>query len=179
MVTFGIHPFVWTDAWSYESVHLIERAKALGFDVLDIPVRTLDDRDVQATRAELEALGMRAVAVAGVADPHNLTSNDELVYGPGRGLLWPDQQACWAGADRERTGAQRRWSERTRALRSGLWRKPCAGAGQPLRDLSAQYDSTGPRHAGAGGRMECGAVVGYLSYEHRGKGLLRLTGQRR
>lgn len=80
MVTFGIHPFVWTDAWSYESVHLIERAKALGFDVLDIPVRTLDDRDVQATRAELEALGMRAVAVAGVADPHNLTSNDELVW---------------------------------------------------------------------------------------------------
>jgi D-psicose/D-tagatose/L-ribulose 3-epimerase len=79
-VTFGIHPFLWTDVWSYESVHFIERARELGFDVLDIPVRTLDERDVRATRAQLEALGMRAVAVAGIAEPYNLASNDELVW---------------------------------------------------------------------------------------------------
>lgn len=79
MVAFGIHPFVWTDAWSHESVHLIERAQSLGFDLLDIPVRTLDEIDVQATRSELDALGMRAVAVAGVGEPYDLTSDDTEV----------------------------------------------------------------------------------------------------
>jgi len=79
MVTFGIHPFVWTDAWSHESVHLIERAQDLGFGVLDIPVRTLDERDIQATRTKLDALDMRAVAVAGVGEPYDLTSDEESV----------------------------------------------------------------------------------------------------
>ena len=79
MVAFGIHPFVWTDAWSCASVHLIERARHLGFDALDIPVRTLDERDLEATRSRLDALGMRAVAVAGVGQPCDLTSTDESV----------------------------------------------------------------------------------------------------
>jgi len=79
MVTFGIHPFIWTSTWTQKSVHLIERAQSLGFQALDIPVRTLDERDIQATRTELDALGMRVVAVAGVGEPHDLTSDDESI----------------------------------------------------------------------------------------------------
>jgi D-psicose/D-tagatose/L-ribulose 3-epimerase len=76
---FGIHPFVWTDAWSYQSVPLIERAYRLGFDLLDIPVRTLNEQDVVATRSNLETLGMRAVAVAGVGAPYDLSADDHSV----------------------------------------------------------------------------------------------------
>lgn len=79
MLTFGIHPFVWTDAWGHAAVHLIGRARHLGFGALDIPVRTLDEQDVKATRSELDALRMRAVAVAGVGEPYDLTSDDKSV----------------------------------------------------------------------------------------------------
>ena len=79
MVDFGIHPFVWTSAWTHESVPLIERAHALGFAGMDIPVRTLDERDIQATRTKLRDLGMRAVAVAGVGEPYNLAFDEESV----------------------------------------------------------------------------------------------------
>lgn len=87
MVAFGIHPFVWTDAWSCASVHLIERARHLGFDALDIPVRTLDQRDVETTRSQLDALGMGSVAVAGVGGPYDLTSDDESVRDATLGYL--------------------------------------------------------------------------------------------
>lgn len=79
MIRFGIHPFVWTSAWTHESVHLIERAQGLGFQALDIPVRTLDERDIHATRTKLDALSMRVVAVAGVGEPYNLVSDEESV----------------------------------------------------------------------------------------------------
>jgi len=77
MIDFGIHPFVWTSAWNHESVPLIERAHALGFAVMDVPVRTLDERDVRATKTKLDTMGMYAVAVAGVGEPYDLTSEDE------------------------------------------------------------------------------------------------------
>lgn len=43
MVDFGIHPFFWTSAWTRESVPLIERAQALGFTVMDIPVQGMKE----------------------------------------------------------------------------------------------------------------------------------------
>ncbi|MFH1929718.1 MAG: sugar phosphate isomerase/epimerase family protein [Chloroflexota bacterium] len=79
MIDFGIHPFIWTSSWNHESVHLIERAQHIGFQALDIPVRTLDDRDIHATRTKLDALSMRVVAVAGVGEPYNLISDEESV----------------------------------------------------------------------------------------------------
>lgn len=79
MVDFGVHPFIWTSAWTYESVPLIERAQALGFTAMDIPVRRLDDRDVSETKAKLEDLGIQAVAVAAIGNQYDLTSQDGLV----------------------------------------------------------------------------------------------------
>lgn len=79
MVTFGVHPFVWTTSWSQSTVHLIEHARDLGFGALDIPCRTLTAEDVGQTKAKLDAEGMRAVAVAGVSTPYDLTSDDEAV----------------------------------------------------------------------------------------------------
>lgn len=79
MVEFGIHPFVWTPRWNGESVPLIGRAKALGYSVMDIPVRTLNEEDIRATKARLAEMGMHAVAVAGIAAQYDLTSDDESV----------------------------------------------------------------------------------------------------
>jgi D-psicose/D-tagatose/L-ribulose 3-epimerase len=79
MLSFGIHPFVWTSRWNVEALPLIDRAKALGFQVLDIPVRTLDERDLRETRARLEELAMGAVAVAGIGAQYDLTSEDATV----------------------------------------------------------------------------------------------------
>jgi D-psicose/D-tagatose/L-ribulose 3-epimerase len=76
MVTFGIHPFIWTSAWNLEALPLIDRAKALGFGSLDIPVRTLDENDLRETRARLKALDMGIVAVAGIGKEYDLTADD-------------------------------------------------------------------------------------------------------
>ena len=77
MMDFVIYPFTWTSAWNHESVHLVERAQHIGFQALDIPVRTLDERDIHSTRTKLDALGMCDVAIAGVGEPYNLISEKE------------------------------------------------------------------------------------------------------
>ncbi len=46
---------------------------------MDIPVRTLDEAGVRATRERLAALGMRVVAVAGIAQPYDATADDPHV----------------------------------------------------------------------------------------------------
>jgi D-psicose/D-tagatose/L-ribulose 3-epimerase len=79
VVDFGVHPFIWTSAWTYKSVPLIERAQALGFSAMDIPVRRLDDRDMRETKAKLEDLAMPVVAVAAVGNQYDLTSEDRTV----------------------------------------------------------------------------------------------------
>jgi len=79
LIEFGIHPFVWTSQWTYDSVLLIEHARALGFTAMDVPVRTLDERGIRATRDRLSALGMRVVAVAGISMPYDFTAEDPRV----------------------------------------------------------------------------------------------------
>jgi len=76
VIDFGVHPFVWTSRWTGDSVPLIERARALGFTAMDIPVRTLDEGGIRATREKLTALGMRVVAVAGIGLPYDFTADD-------------------------------------------------------------------------------------------------------
>src|SRR5438067_11803712 len=72
----GIHAMAWTNHWSNASLDLIDRAKGLGLDFIEIPLLDLDDVDPAAIRARLEAAGFDAVTSTVLNAATDLTADD-------------------------------------------------------------------------------------------------------
>jgi len=71
-VTWAVHAYAWTSHWTDDDLPIIDRARALGLDAVEIPLMDLDDVHPAAIRARAEAEGMRLVTstVCGAAtDP--------------------------------------------------------------------------------------------------------------
>ena len=63
---YSTHAWSWTPIWSNDSLHLIDHAKELGFDALEIPLIVTDKVDAAATRARAEAMIVAIVATNAV-----------------------------------------------------------------------------------------------------------------
>jgi D-psicose/D-tagatose/L-ribulose 3-epimerase len=74
---YSLHAFGWSPIWSNDYLHLIDHAKELGFDALEIPVTVASGVDAAATKARAADAGME-ILCSGVclaqADP---TGDDE------------------------------------------------------------------------------------------------------
>ncbi|MEN2974559.1 MAG: sugar phosphate isomerase/epimerase family protein [Candidatus Caldarchaeales archaeon] len=79
MVKYGVHLFLWTERFDRSALHLIEKAKRLGFDGVEIPLMELDLIDVEATRRELKKHGVEALGSLGLSIDKDTTSDDENV----------------------------------------------------------------------------------------------------
>lgn len=77
MLKFGVHPLIWTSAWTYDTVSFAERARDLGFGALDVPLRRADQRTVRETGARLKNLNMSAVGVLALGREHDITSDED------------------------------------------------------------------------------------------------------
>ena len=76
MIGVGVNTWVWTSPFTAESVDLIARAQAMGFDSITIPVEDPASIDGEAVRRALRATGLR-VHVAGAFGPtRDLTHDD-------------------------------------------------------------------------------------------------------
>jgi D-psicose/D-tagatose/L-ribulose 3-epimerase len=76
---YAVHAFAWTTRWSNDSLHLIDHAKALGFDLIEIPLMDLDLVDVVRIRERAETVGIglcTSTACSSFTDP---TSDDAHV----------------------------------------------------------------------------------------------------
>jgi len=86
MVKFGIHLFLWTEIFDEGAIPLIRKAKRLGYDGVEIPLRRLDLINIEKTRRELESQNMEYIGSVGLSLEHDLTSDDEDTRR--RGIEW-------------------------------------------------------------------------------------------
>lgn len=100
----GIHAMAWTNHWDNSSLALIDRAKGLGLDFIEIPLLALVDVDPRAIRARLEATGFEAVTSTVLNAATDLTADDPATRAAGVGYLTRCVEATAALGARQFSG---------------------------------------------------------------------------
>jgi D-psicose/D-tagatose/L-ribulose 3-epimerase len=77
IMLFGASTFIWTSPFSNATLGLIDHARRIGFDIIEICVEDPATIDVEAIRPRLAAAGMRAT-VCGVLGPNRDLSSENL-----------------------------------------------------------------------------------------------------
>ena len=77
MYPIGIEIFYWIDNWADDQVAYFERAKACGFDAVEISLVAGPDIDVEWVRAELDRLGLAVYCSMGLPLEMDITSPDQ------------------------------------------------------------------------------------------------------
>ena len=79
MFTYGLELLLWTETFTAESLPLIERAKRLGFDGVEIHIRYPEELPVEGIRRALAENGMRVSFVVIFTGDNNPVSPDPAV----------------------------------------------------------------------------------------------------
>ncbi len=77
---YAVHAYAWTGSWSNASLDLIDRAKALGFDMIEVPLMEIDLVDAAAVKKRLSAVGIGVCTSTACSPETDPTAEDE----PGR-----------------------------------------------------------------------------------------------
>lgn len=84
----GLHALVWTGEWTPESArHAIEQTKAVGFDLIEIPILEPETFDIAMTRQLLADNGLLAACSLGLSADTDVASEDPAVVARGRDRL--------------------------------------------------------------------------------------------
>ena len=84
---YGASTFIWTSPFSNQTLDLIDHAKSLGFDIIEICVEAPDTIDPQSIRRRAGQIGI-AVTVCGAFGPaRDLSSDNETIRGAGLAYL--------------------------------------------------------------------------------------------
>ena len=75
-IRYAVHAYAWTSSWSNDDLPLLERARSLGLDVVEIPLMELDRVDPAAIRGGAGAAGAGLVTSVGLDDDHDPSSED-------------------------------------------------------------------------------------------------------
>jgi D-psicose/D-tagatose/L-ribulose 3-epimerase len=78
-LTWAVHAYAWTSHWTDDDLPIIDRARALGLDAVEIPLMDLDDVHPAAIRERAEQQGMRLVTSTVCAAATDPSSPDESV----------------------------------------------------------------------------------------------------
>jgi D-psicose/D-tagatose/L-ribulose 3-epimerase len=125
----SLHALAWTPIWSNDSLHLIDHAKELGFDAIEIPLIVASTVDAAATKARAAAAGIEIVCgcvCTSVADPtgeDEETRNNAREYLRERIRLTADMGAStmtgnlYSGPSRRVMPTEEHWEQAATALR--------------------------------------------------------------
>lgn len=83
MIQFGINTFLWSSPFQTKDLHFLDHAKALGFDLVEIPIESEGDIDYAAAAEVYARTGLTCTTCA--------------VMGAGRDPSHPDQKIQQAG----------------------------------------------------------------------------------
>ena len=86
-IEFGVNAFMWTDHWGGDSLKLIERAKDIGFDRIEVPLLKTDISLARKAHKRLKSLNMFCVGSASLSDKTDITSSDKSVSTAGINFL--------------------------------------------------------------------------------------------
>src|SRR5262249_10807333 len=73
---YAVHAYAWTPSWSNANLHLIDRAKSIGFDMIEIPLMELDKVDAAAIRRRAESAGMGVCTSTACSEANDPTAEE-------------------------------------------------------------------------------------------------------
>lgn len=73
---YAVHAYAWTGRWSNATLDLIDRAKRLGFDVIEIPLMDIEDVDPRAIRPRLQKAGIGVYTSTACPETADITADD-------------------------------------------------------------------------------------------------------
>jgi D-psicose/D-tagatose/L-ribulose 3-epimerase len=76
---FGASAFIWTSPFSNASLGLIDHAKALGFEIIEICVEDPSTIDVESIRGRLRQTGMKATVCGAFGADRDLSADESGV----------------------------------------------------------------------------------------------------
>ncbi len=76
---YAVHAYAWTTSWSNETLHLIDRSKELGFDLIEIPLMEIKKIDPSEIKKRLAAVGLGVCTSTACSEANDLTSEDESI----------------------------------------------------------------------------------------------------
>jgi len=79
----GIHAYAWCSEWNNDQLDLIDRAKDLGMDFIELPLMVLDKFDTAAVGERLKQLDFDACTSTVLLDDTDITSDDPVIRAKG------------------------------------------------------------------------------------------------
>jgi D-psicose/D-tagatose/L-ribulose 3-epimerase len=87
MFRFGVASLIWTEDFTVNDLPIVEKAKSLGFDVIDINVAHPDRFPTEAVRDRVKETGIEAVTTIGMPQDANIIHPDAKVRRQGIDML--------------------------------------------------------------------------------------------
>lgn len=75
---YSVHAYGWTGSWSNKTLDLIDRAKKIGFDMIEIPLMEIDLVDPVAIKQRLEDVGLGVCTSTACGEADDPTAEDEV-----------------------------------------------------------------------------------------------------
>ena len=76
---YAVHAYAWTPSWSNRTLDLIDRAKLLGFDVIEIPLMELELVDAAAIRNRAAEVGIDLCTSTACSIANDPTGDDQAI----------------------------------------------------------------------------------------------------
>jgi D-psicose/D-tagatose/L-ribulose 3-epimerase len=76
MVRLGVDSFIWTDNFTEKDLWIIEKAKEIGFETIDIYIADVDTFPTEAVKREVGRVGIEVVTTHGLSEDANTISPD-------------------------------------------------------------------------------------------------------
>src|SRR5574337_499650 len=84
---FGASTFIWASPFSNRTLGLIDKAKAFGFDIIEICIEDPETIDAEAIRERAESAGMRVTVCGAFGPARDMSSQDPETRANGRAYL--------------------------------------------------------------------------------------------
>lgn len=84
---YAVHAYAWTGKWSDQTLHLIDRARDFGFEIIEIPLMDLELLNPEKTRERLQEKGMKVVTSTVLGEHQDITSDDDTIRRRGKEYL--------------------------------------------------------------------------------------------
>ena len=79
MLKFGVATLIWTEEFTVKNLPLIDKAKTLGFDVLDLNISHPERFPAKAVRERIKEVGIEPVTTIGLPRDSNLIDRDPKI----------------------------------------------------------------------------------------------------
>ncbi len=76
---YAVHAYAWTSSWSNKTLGLIDHAKSLGFDLIEIPLMEIRKADPKAIHARLEKVGLGVCTSTACSEKTDITGETAAV----------------------------------------------------------------------------------------------------